>query len=187
MSFTNPAEVWSVVSEQFDMVTKQIDTAKLKTLGQETLTKGGEVAGKMGEKVNSAKDYLMKNAREHPYAFVMCLMLSGLASMFVGSFLVLACVWMMVLAGVLAAFAMVGLVAFSLVLMTTWAMLFTLVCSVTAVYLPYIFYMGLEPGWFNRTVTFVKDTTRMVFSEIQKMVMQVVDLVMGERKMAKSE
>jgi len=180
MSFTNPTEVWDMAAKQFDMVTKQLDTAKLKNLGQETLTKGSEVAGKMGEKVNNVKDYLMTTAREHPYAFVMSLLLSGLASMFVGSFLMLTCVWMMVLAGVVAAFTMVGFVVFAAILMTTWALLFTTVSSATAVYLPYIFYMGLEPGWFNRMITFIKDTNSMVLGEVHKIVKTVFDFVMEE-------
>lgn len=176
VSFTNPAEMW-------EMVTKQIDAEKLKTLrtlGQDTLTKGGEVANKLGEKATSATHWLSSTARAHPYAFVMTLMLSGVASVFVGSFLLLVGVWVMILAGVLASFCMVGLAVFAVVLMTTWSILFTLVCAGTALYLPYVFYMGLEAGWFGRSITSIKATTTHVIDEAKKVSKQAVDTVIGE-------
>jgi len=176
VSFTNPAEMW-------EMVTKQIDAEKLKTLrtlGQDTLTKGGEVANKLGEKANSATQWLMTTARVHPYAFVMTLMLSGVASLFVGSFLLLIGVWVMILAGVLASFCMVGLAVFAVVLMTTWSILFTLVCVGAALYMPYILYMGLEAGWFARSIDTIKGSTVMVIAEAKRLSKQAVDTVVGE-------
>lgn len=176
MSFTNPTEMW-------EMVTKQIDAEKLKTLrtfGQDTLTKGGEVANKLGEKANSATQWLLTMARAHPYAFTMTLMLSGVASLFVGSFLLLAGVWFMILAGVLASFCMVGLAVFAVVLMTTWSILFTLVCAGTTLYIPYILYMGLEAGWFVKLTDCIKATTSTIIEEAKKVSKQAFDIVIGE-------
>lgn len=176
LSFTNPTEMW-------EMVTKQIDAEKLKTLrtfGQDTLTKGGEVANKLSEKANSVTQWLMTTARAHPYAFVMTLLLSGVASIFIGSFLLLVGVWVMILAGILTSFCMVGLAVFAVVLMTTWGILFTLVCSGTALYLPYVAYMGLEAGWFGRSIATIKTTTSAVIDEAKKVSKQAVDTVIGE-------
>lgn len=176
VSFTNPTEMW-------EMVTKQIDAEKLKTLrtfGQDTLTKGGEVANKLTEKANSVTQWLMSMARAHPYAFTMSLVLSGVASVFVGSFLLLVGVWVMILAGVLASFCMVGLAVFAVVLMTTWSILFTLVCAGTALYLPYVLYMCLEAGWFARSIEAIKATITQIIDEAKKVSKQAVDTVMGE-------
>lgn len=176
VSFTNPAEMW-------ELVTKQIDAEKLKTLrtfGQDTLTKGGKVANQLSEKANSITQWLMTTARAHPYAFVMTLMLSGVASIFVGSFLLLVGVWVMVLAGVITSFCMVGLAVFAVVLMTTWGILFTLVCAGTALYMPYVLYMGLEAGWFGRSIDTVKTKTCAVIDEAKKVSKQAVDTVIGE-------
>lgn len=176
MSFTNPAEMW-------DLITKQIDAEKLNSLrsfGQDTLTKGVEVGHKLSEKANIATQSLMTTASAHPYAFVMTLMLSGVASLFVGSFLLLIGVWVMILAGVLASFCMVGLAVFAVVLMTTWGILFTLVSAGTAVYMPYLLYMGLEAGWGARVITSVKETTTKTIEEAKRLSKQAADIVIGE-------
>jgi hypothetical protein len=176
MSFTNPAEMW-------DMITKQIDAEKLKSLrsfGQDTLSKGVEVGHKLSEKANVATQSLMTTASAHPYAFVMTLMLSGVASLFVGSFLLLVGVWVMILAGVLASFCMVGLAVFAVVLMTTWGILFTLVSAGTALYMPYLLYMGLEAGWATRVIDSVKATTTKTIEEAKRLSKQAADIVIAE-------
>jgi len=175
MNFTNPSEVW-------ELVAKHEKLKSLKSLGQETLTKGGEVAGKMSEKVNTATQWLMAMARTHPYAFVMSLLLSGIVSLFVGSFLLLAGVWVMILAGVLASFCMVGFAVFAVVLMTTWSILFTAVCAGAAVYMPYILYMGLEAGWFQKTVDYIKSTVTKIIGDAQKLSQTAIDIVVGETR-----